>query len=85
MVQFWSKIYMNLQSEEKSGMVQIPLDNLGDSNSVIQDTTSNLSSLALGIFKEQVTKETSAGSEEERGRLWSRHVMGWGPHILLLV
>lgn len=28
---------------------------------------------------------TWAGSGEERGRLWSRHVMGWGPHTLLLV
>lgn len=53
MVQFWSKIYMNLQSEENSGMGRIPLYlnlNLGDSNSIIQDTTSNLSLLVLGIF-----------------------------------
>lgn len=50
MVQFWSKIYKNLQSEEKSGMGPVPLDNLGDSNSIIQDATSNLSSLVLGIF-----------------------------------
>lgn len=48
MVQFWSKIYMDLQSEE-SGMGPIPLDNLCDSNSIIQDTTSNLLLLVLGI------------------------------------
>lgn len=41
---------MNLQSEEKSGEVQIPLDNLGDSNSITQDTTSSLSLLVLEIF-----------------------------------
>lgn len=49
MVQFWSKIFINLQSE-KSGMGPIPLDNLGGSNSIIQDTTSNLSSLVFRDF-----------------------------------
>lgn len=38
-----------------------------------------------GEEEEGPSKRTAAGSGEKRGRLWSRHVMGWGPHTQLLV
>lgn len=38
-----------------------------------------------GEEEEGASNGTSAGSGEERGRFWSKPVMGWGPHTLLLV
>lgn len=38
-----------------------------------------------GEEEENPSNGTSLGSGGERGRLWSRHVMGWGPQTVLLV